>query len=68
MMPKFTERQYDVVKAPADVYAKLLRRYREQLPRVVPEHMGSDLSGVEGPVPADFFPQEVQIMFNPSKI
>lgn len=33
-MPKFTERQYDVVPAPKAVHDKLLARYREMLPKV----------------------------------
>ena len=33
-MPKFTERQYDVVKAPKAIHDKLLTRYHEMLPKV----------------------------------
>lgn len=33
-MPKFTERQYDVVRAPKAIHDKLLTRYHEMLPKV----------------------------------
>jgi hypothetical protein len=36
-MPKFTERQYDVVPAPKAVHDKLLARYREMLPKARPK-------------------------------
>jgi len=58
LMPKFTERQYDVVKAPKELHDKLHARFVEQLPTAVREHTEEDLSGVVGPQPSLFFPQE----------
>jgi len=58
VMPKFTHRQWDVVKAPKAVHDKLLARYHEHLPQLIPERLGGELSGVRGPIPAKFFAQE----------
>ena len=58
LMPSFTERQYDVVKAPAEWHGKLLKRYQEQLPHAVLEQSPGELSGVQQGLPPLFFPQE----------
>jgi len=58
LMPTFTENQYDVVKAPPAVHAKLLSRFYDMLPSAEVERLGPELSGVDGGNRALFFPQE----------
>jgi len=58
MMPKFTENQFDVVKAPKDIHDKLFTRFHKMLPTAQLESSAQELSGVIGENHALFFPQE----------
>jgi hypothetical protein len=57
MLPTFTPQQWTKTKAPADVYERLITRFREKIQSATRESMSQDLSGVLGPEHALFFEQ-----------
>ncbi|KAJ1455254.1 hypothetical protein M885DRAFT_617409 [Pelagophyceae sp. CCMP2097] len=58
LLSNFTEKQYEVVRAPQHVYAKLIEHFRSNANKTRRETNEDALSGVYGPNPADFVEQE----------
>lgn len=60
LMRNFTVKQWDVVKAPEPIYAKLLKHLRQHManPRKEREDDATAHSGVNGPIEPDFVDQE----------